>query len=162
MFRYNIRAPIDLYAPEQLKSSRAPRGDAASSFPRLPTGDFFLFCFSLAPIIIVIIYSPQFFEMRNKHVKYIYEHTHTHTGKRAINMKYCLIEDIVLLKTLPRAFFPRFFFFFIIIIRYLFIIFRAPPPRSYFHEALFNRLHFEPSNPPVREEEEKNNNNKRK
>jgi len=57
-------------------------------------------------------------------------------------MKYCLIEDIVL-KTLPRAFFLRFF-----IIRYLFIIFHPPV------FGLFNRLHFEPSN-PLRVEEKK-------
>jgi len=84
--------------------------------------------FSLAraiPIIIVIIYSPQFFEMRNKHI-YTLARIRTHSPTtRAINMKYCLIEDIVL-KTLPRAFFPRFFFIIIIIIRYLFIIFRPP------------------------------------
>jgi len=39
----------------------------------------------------------------------IYTHTHTQ-ATRAINMKYCLIEDIVL-KTLPRAFFLRFFYY---------------------------------------------------
>lgn len=98
-------APIDLYAPEKSRTRGLLR-------VKLPT---VFFPSRAIPIIIVIIYSPQFFEMRNKHI-----YTYTQVT-RAINMKYCLIEDIVL-KTLPRAFFPRFF-----IIRYLFIIFHPPP-----------------------------------
>lgn len=48
-------------------------------------------------------------------------HIHTHTqATRAINMKYCLIEDIVL-KTLPRAFFSAFFY-------YSLFIYYFPPP----------------------------------
>lgn len=111
-------APIDLYA-------RAREVAHTGSFFVFSVLNFqrCLFRFFLpsraVPIIIVIIYSPQFFEMRNKH-------TYTQ-ATRAINMKYCLIEDIVL-KTLPRAFFPRFYFFYFFIIRYLFIIFH--PSRS--------------------------------
>lgn len=126
-------APIDLYAPEKSRTRGLRR-------VKLPT---VFFPSRTIPIIIVIIYSPQFFEMRNKH---IYIHTQA-TG--AINMKYCLIEDIVL-KTLPRAFF-RVFLLFVI-----YLLFSIPPVFE-----LFNRLHFEPSN-PRRDEEEKNNNNKRK
>lgn len=87
-------APIDLYAPEKSRTRGLLRVKLLTVF----------FPSRAIPIIIVIIYSPQFFEMRNKHI-----HTHTQ-ATRAINMKYCLIEDIVL-KTLPRAFFLRFFYY---------------------------------------------------
>jgi hypothetical protein len=116
-------APIDLYAPEKSRT----RG-----LLHVKLTPVFFPC--AVPIIIVIIYSPQFFEMRNKHI-------YTQ-ATRAINMKYCLIEDIVL-KTLPRAFFHVFLLFVI------YLLFSIPPVFG-----LFNRLHFEPSNPPRDEEEE--------
>lgn len=97
-------APIDLYAPEKSRTRGLLRVKLLTVF----------FPSRAIPIIIVIIYSPQFFEMRNKHI-------HTQ-ATRAINMKYCLIEDIVL-KTLPRAFFLRFFYYSLFI-----YYFPVPPP----------------------------------
>lgn len=92
-------APIDLYAPEKSRTRGLLR-------VKLPTVFFPLrairhhYCYYLFTAV-----------FRNE------KQTHTHTyiymrtqATRAINMKYCLIEDIVL-KTLPRAFFPRFFYY---------------------------------------------------
>jgi len=57
-------APIDLYAPEKSRTRGLLRVKLLTVF----------FPSRAIPIIIVIIYSPQFFEMRNK------LHAHTHTS----------------------------------------------------------------------------------
>lgn len=83
---------------------------------------------------------------RNEKQTHIYMRTQ---ATQAINMKYCLIEDIVL-KTLPRAFFfPRFLLFVI------YLLFPPTTTTTISSLRLFNRLHFEPSNPPRDEEKKK-------